>query len=270
MRALVLLGLLVVSIAVLAPAEATQASDALIALNAQRAASGIPGDVVENHEWSAHCSRHIDYMRQSGDFGHDEDPSSPHYSDEGAWAGGSAVLASGGGWYAGGRNPFEWAPIHLSQMLAPALAETGIAVDGYVCMTTWPGYSRTVPEKASVIAYPGEGVEIYAEESSNEQPFTPAQKLGLSNPTGPHIYVYSWGMDPNYTGDSTISSAVLVGPSGPVEVRWVDSATAEVGSSAARIGDSDPREAVGNGRNLYGVGQLRQRTQSQLELSNSN
>jgi hypothetical protein len=103
-----------------------------------------------------------------------------------------------------------------------------------VCLTTWPGYLRSAPPTNTVVTYPGNGSTIYASESSDEWPITPAAALGLANPTGPHLFVYAWGpaAETGMTADGqplAVRSASLRGPNGPVALRWVDAATPTVG-----------------------------------------
>src|SRR5665213_1493258 len=138
-------------LAAAARTSSNSASQALAWFNAQRAANGIPGDVAENVDWSAKCDKHITYMQKSGQFGHEEDQASPYYSADGEWGGTHSVLAMGDTWSAD-HNPWETAPIHLAQMMSPELAEMGIADRAnYVCATTWPGFSRTIPDQLSVV-----------------------------------------------------------------------------------------------------------------------
>lgn len=203
-------------------------------LNAKRTTNDIPGDIALNPEWSARCAQHVAYMRDTGTVSHAEDPTSPAWSEGGNWAGTHAVLASTVPWT---ESSFIWetAPLHLAQLLAPQLSQVGIADDGQLaCVTTWPGYLRAAPTTDTVVTYPGNGSTIYASETSEEWPITPATALGLPNPTGPHLFVYAWGPTSvaGVTADGAplaIRSATLRGPSGPVALRWVDAATPEVG-----------------------------------------
>lgn len=214
-------------------AAGTPAQD-LAWLNAKRATNDIPGDVALNADWSGKCAQHINYMRTTGTVSHPEDPSSAAYTDGGHWAGTHAVLASTSPWT---ESSFIWetAPLHLAQLLAPQLSQVGIADDNQLaCVTTWPGYLRAAPTTNTVVTYPGNGSTIYASETSEEWPITPAAALGLANPTGPHLYVYAWG--PSSVAGATadgqplaIRSATLRGPNGPVALRWVDAATPEIG-----------------------------------------
>ncbi len=211
-------------------------------LNAKRAANGIPANIAINPDWSARCEQHNQYMRVTNTIGHGQDPTSPAYTAGGDWAGRNSVLASGAVWSA---TNFIWeaAPLHLAQLLAPQLNQVGIADDNrFVCMTTWPGYTRPTPATKRVVTYPGNGTSIYPSITTEEWPTTPARALGLSDTTGPHLYVYQWG--PDLVGDNpdgsplAIRSASVTGPSGPVDLRWVDQANPTVGQylpSAAAI-----------------------------------
>ena len=60
---------------------------------------------------------------------YDEIPGLPGYTALGDVAANHAVLGPHG-YRADGRNPWEPAPLHLAQMLAPALAYTGYATAG--------------------------------------------------------------------------------------------------------------------------------------------
>lgn len=230
MRMLLVVWVMVAGI-VMAPIAAANSADDLAWLNAQRASASIPGDLVEQPDWTAKCDRHISYMQQTNYFGHPEDPANPLYTEEGNWGGTNSVLAHGATWMSA-RNPFEDAPLHLIQMLTPRLSQVGLADrDGYICMTTWPGYLRTIPTSTSVLVYPGEGAVLAPAQTTNELPFTPAQKLGLVNPTGPHLYVYDWG--PSLAGSNAytvgVKAASLTGPTGPVDLRVVDRRHTELG-----------------------------------------
>jgi hypothetical protein len=208
-------------------AVAATAGEAIARLNAQRAENGIPAGIVERPDWSYKCARHNDYQRQNG-LGHDEDPSRPGYSPEGAWAGQNSVLASGANW--DGANPFENAPIHLDQLLAPRLAEMGIDDSaGYVCATTWPGMTRPAPAQATVYTYPGNGrTGVPYAQTASESPFVPGDFVGLpgGTTTGPNILVLA---DRPTIGPARITGASLTGPDGPVELRWVDNGTGGIG-----------------------------------------
>jgi hypothetical protein len=206
----------------------------LESINRLRGGNGIPGDIVLNPDWSAKCAQHVTYMKATQTVTHEENSASPYYTDGGNWAGTHSVLASTVPWTP---TTFIWetAPLHIAQLLAPGLAQVGIADDGqFVCVTTWPGYTRPLPPTDSVLTYPGQGSRIYASMVTEEWPITPAQALGIPNPTGPHLYVYEWGPSAvsglTATGDTIrIAQASLRGPAGPVPVRWIDNTNAALG-----------------------------------------
>lgn len=200
-----------------APAGAAR-PPVLDALNAQRAANGLPAGLTENPQWSANCDLHERYMSLNSYFGHDEDPAKPGYTAGGAEAGRSSVLTTGG-WPSAARNPFEDAPIHLMQLLAPALSVTGFSQTGG-CVYTWPGYQRPVPAATQYFSYPGPGASGWpARQVTAEFPFTPAELLGLKNPTGPHVYLFTFGPE-----RPKLAGATLRGPGGAaVPVRFLPS-----------------------------------------------
>jgi hypothetical protein len=202
----------------------------LAAINAQRAANGIPGRIKENPSWSEKCARHIAYMGRTGDFGHREDPASPAYSSDGNWAGQNSVLAEGSSWPGG--NPFANAPLHLIQLMSPDLRQVGVeASSGFVCVTTWPGYGSSDRTKPTVFTVPGDGaVRVPYAQTPAELPFVPGDFVGLPRGarTGFNIMVFAVGArDPWHL---RIAAATLTGPDGPVAVRTVDRTTATVGA----------------------------------------
>jgi len=198
-------------------------------LSQQREANGIPGGLVERPDWSADCAKHNYYGAQTGELRHSEDPSSPYYSAEGNWAAESSVLASGSSWAQG--NPWEEAPIHLIQLLAPPLSEMGAAEnDNHNCATTWPGYH---PEPASLVAYsyPGNGVSgVVPTERAAESPSVPGDQVGLpeGTATGRYLLAYLWGVDPSNAPDVTATATLATG-GGAIDLRVVDSTNEEIG-----------------------------------------
>jgi hypothetical protein len=227
-----LLSLLVVALAAAGAAAAGSSATPktiLAALNAQRAANGIPGRVRENPSWSQKCARHIAYMGSTGSFGHSEDPASPSYSAAGNWAGENSVLAKGTSWPTG--DPFAHAPIHLIQLMSPELRQAGIDVSsGYVCVTTWPGYRPSGWKKPTVFSIPGNGaVGVPRAEKADELPLAPGDAVGMprGTRTGFNIMVYAEGVrDPWHL---QITAATLTGPEGRLALRTVDRTTPTVG-----------------------------------------
>lgn len=197
-------------------------------LNAQRAAHGIPGDIVENPAWSSSCAAHMSYIeRNGGSLTHNEDPGRPGYTVEGAWAGSNSVLTTGE-YPASGANPFEDAPIHLMQMLAPQLAESGYA-NG--CMVTLAGWTRTT-QVPQLFSYPGDGTNgFYYEQVASEMPFVPGDFVGLPQgaTTGPHLMVFFLGPGERWASRGSLRDSSVTGPDGPVDVRTVDNTTEGLG-----------------------------------------
>lgn len=217
-------------------ARAATADQTLAALNAQRAANGLPAGLTLNPTWSADCALHDHYMAING-LTHDEVKGNHGYTDGGAFAGRGAVISQGASWDHG--NPYESAPIHLDQLLAPRLLSIGTAdAEGYSCTTTFPGWSLTDPPgltRLTVYTYPGDGARIYPSETAVEDPWTPGDLVGIPHParTGPYLYVLvdAPGQAPAFN-PATLSGATLTGPSGPVAVKTVDGNTQIPGGGA--------------------------------------
>jgi hypothetical protein len=199
------------------------------ALNAERAASGIPATVRENADWSSKCAKHVAYLDATGQLSHTEDASSPASSADGRWAGENSVLAMGATWEHG--NPFATAPLHLIQLMSPELRRVGVdeSPAGTVCMTTFPGYASAGWKKPTVYSVPGNGaVGVPYAETARELPFVPGDFVGVPRgETGFNIMVFAEGIADRW--NAHIASATLTGPSGPVEVRTVDRTTPTVG-----------------------------------------
>ena len=127
-----------------------------------------------------------------------------------------------------GANPWETAPYHLFGLLAPGVSEAGYA-DG--CM--WPSYGRPAPLAPLLYTYPGDGTTIYYHETVRaELPSAPGDHVGLpqGTNTGPHLYVLAWG-----TSSGQLTSASLTGPSGPLDVRYLDNTSSPVGMRPGAI-----------------------------------
>src|SRR5438874_3563142 len=126
-----------------ARSTAVRTADAAIRqLNAERAATGIPGRIVENRAWSERCLEHARWMQRNHLVQHDETPGTPMYTAAGAWAGVRSVLSGGYPWTTR-RTPWDSAPMHLAQLLAPQLRRMGVGLfRGWACATTLPGYGR--------------------------------------------------------------------------------------------------------------------------------
>jgi hypothetical protein len=222
-----MLAALLMAAAAAPSADALTGEQAVAALNAQRAASGIPAGIVHVPEWSRWCALHNAYQRANGGgLTHDESPSAPGYTPEGARAGGASVLSAGNSWDTG--NPWETAPLHLHALLAPSLDAMGVDDSGgYVCATTFLSNNRPPPPVDTAYVYPGEGIRYLFEETAAEGPFTPGERIGIpaGTKTGPYLYVSVAGPDLQAYAQARVASATLAGPDGPVEVRTVDNYT---------------------------------------------
>jgi hypothetical protein len=215
--------------AVLAGVAAAATPSSVIAkLNAQRQANGLPAQVVENRTWSKACALHDAYLRRTHDFSHLETKGKPGYTPQGLWAAQNSVLSIGRTWASG--NPWENAPVHLLQTLTPLLRSTGIDDGkGFSCAITWPGY-RFGPKNA-LYSYPGDGtVGWRTAETAREGPYTAGEGVGIPQGTKTGLIMLVMADGPwAQRAKMRITSAKLVGPHGPVEVRSADNGTPKVG-----------------------------------------
>lgn len=204
----------------------------LALLNAQRAAHGIPAGIRLVADWTAKCRAHDNWMAVNNRIQHPEDPGTPAYSEGGNWAGTHAVLAQGTDWRDG--NPWETAPIHLIQLLGPALARVGADESkGFECVTTWPGYERTGAANV-VYTYPAGGTKSWRpSEVARESPFTPQEKVGIpeGTRTGPTLYVLPDGPWTKAYGTFAVTAASLAPAAGGAKLalRVVDKRNKDVG-----------------------------------------
>jgi len=210
-----------------AGAQALTGAAAVADLNAQRAANGIPGDLVQRTDWTAACAAHNRYMDLNHLFDPIEDPSRRGYTKDGAWAGVNSAL--GWGAWTAGHNPFQNAPLGLMPLLSPRLTQLGVSTSHhYVCATTKPGYQRPAPAHPALYSYPGDGAAgVPFSQWSYGLPVTPGDFVGLPAgfTTGPNILVMA-----DIDGTARFAGADLTGPGGPVDIRTVDNATDRVGA----------------------------------------
>jgi hypothetical protein len=156
------------------PPAAPAASDpspeqAVQMLNEWRGRVGLM-PVSHDLEQTEGCRAHFEYYRQTGQTGHYEDPSQPGYTEAGAKAAASSVLAYG----SGDLSPYVWedAVYHRTGLLDPRLATTGFwAEHGISCMGVFgDDQGRTVPG-LTVHPYPYNGqVDVATTFSCNERP----------------------------------------------------------------------------------------------------
>lgn len=248
MRSLVSLSLLVAML-VPAPAAADVSGPEIVGfLNAQRAAHGIPAQIVEDPALSDGCAKHNAYNARNDTLTHEEDPAAPGYTAEGAQAGRTSVLYSGGGPWSAATNPFETAPIHLHQLLAPRTDRMGASEnDGYGCATTFASRNRPAPAAAVTYTYPGDGARGWpAAQTAAEFPYTPGERAGIpaGATTGPYLYVMFDGPDLGGFEPASGARATLRGPGGPVDVAVVDNTTSGLESFLPTGAEVIPREPL--------------------------
>jgi hypothetical protein len=207
-------------------AQAVSSAVAIKALNKQRIANGIPGGVRSVGSLARGCAKHNAYMeRNGGVLTHFETKGRPGYSAAGEKAGRSSVLSYGGpAWRSVRSNPWETAPIHLAQLLAPSLAVSGYSeASGFGCAQTLASPRRPEPSATTVYTYPGDGASIYPSERAAEGPYTPGELIGIRGVTGPYLYVMADGPDRYGLLAAQITNASLATAGGePVPVATVD------------------------------------------------
>ena len=258
---LIALGGLVALALLSAPrADAVTASKAHSLWNQQRKMHGLPAGLVNRQALNDGCRKHNNYSAQNDYLGHDEDPANPHYTPEGWAAARSSVLGVGSPpWNTLNRNPWENAPIHLSQMLDPTLKFTGYdESQGYECATTLARYragygARPSPQRTKLYTYPGPGTTIYRAQHTREGPFTPGQLVGIpqGKRTGPHLYVLihpGEGVD-DFTERADITRAWLKNPSGrKLGIAVIDETNDRIYQYIPAGGMIIPRRALRAGR----------------------
>ncbi|MDQ6606450.1 MAG: hypothetical protein M3Z06_07890 [Actinomycetota bacterium] len=220
------------AVAIAATAQVTIAD-----LNAQRSANGLPAGITEDATLSAGCAAHDLYMAKNNALTHTEVVGNPGYSPGGATAGQNAVLSRGSGWDAG--DPYEDAPLHLDQLLAPRLLTLGSAdANGFSCTTTFPGWTRPDPAALIVYSYPGDRATISPSEIASELPYTPGQLVGIPQGarTGPYLIVLvdAPGQSP-LDNPATLSHAAVTGPSGRVALKTVDGTATLPSGSVSKL-----------------------------------
>src|SRR4051794_15352099 len=169
-------------LALVAPASADVTGPQIVGfLNAQRAEHGLPAGIAEDPALSEGCAKHDRYGRQNNTLQHDENPLSPGFTPEGNAAAQTSVLYRGGSPWSATNNPFETAPIHLAQLLAPRLDRMGAAeIDGFGCATTQASRNRPAPVSDVVYTYPGDNTASWiTAETAAEGPYTPGQQVGI-------------------------------------------------------------------------------------------
>jgi hypothetical protein len=207
------------------PAAATSVSEAVQFLNQQRAANGMSANVTVDDYRTTGCRNHNHYMAVNG-IGHGEDPNKEGYTPEGAdYSNSGEVIAQGGIGWSAAENPWDQAPLHQAILFDPRVGKTGYdESEGFACMRLEIVFSN--PPTPTFFAYTGDlgRTEVPPREVvCCEHPYAPQEAVGISQgvPTGPNILFSSQGFGFN----NHAVSYSLTGPSGPVDVRFVDSTT---------------------------------------------
>jgi hypothetical protein len=213
------------ALAAAAPAGATSVSEAVQFLNQQRAANSIPASATVDDYRTTGCHNHNHYMAVNG-IGHGEDPNKEGYTSEGAdYTNSGEVVAEGGIRWSASTNPWDEAPLHQAILFDPRVGKTGYdESEGFACMRLEIVFSN--PPTPTFYAYTsnvGPTRVPPREVVCCEGPYAPQEAVGIpqGTPTGPNILFYTRGFGFN----NHAASYSLTGPSGPVDVRFVDSTT---------------------------------------------
>lgn len=213
---------LLAAAAVAIPAQADVGGAAIVSyVNSTRASNGIPAGIVHDPVLSDGCAKHNAYGALNGVLEHAESMSKPGFTAAGNAAAGTSVLYQGGPWTAAS-NPFQDAPIHLHQLLAPRLDRMGASENqGYGCATTLASRNRPAPPADVTYTYPGNGTGGWpTAQVAAEGPYTPGQQVGIpeGTTTGPYLYAMFDGPDMTPFDLATPIGATLTGPQGAVGV----------------------------------------------------
>jgi hypothetical protein len=235
-RLAIVLGCLATTLAPPAVAHAIVPAEALRLLNLQRAANGIPGDVVEAQGLSDGCAKHNGYIGLNGVLASGEDPAKPGYTPAGDRqtldASGSEVLSSDATW-SETSNPWLLAPIRLFRVFDPEVAVAGYSdAGGIACMRLRGGRApAAAPQLYSVPASGRTGVAT--SELNRDTPYAPQQLVDIpaGQATGPNVLLFTRGLRASQPLGAAAFS--LTGPQGPVGARLVTETTANaVGNGA--------------------------------------
>jgi hypothetical protein len=188
-------------------------------------ANGIPGGILLNQQWTTGCEHHVRYEELNGiPWTHVETPGRPGFTKDGQLAAIEGDQQSGLGSFDSG-NPFENLPLHLANLINPALHEIGAYESGGRTCVVVQGAAARVFTVNQLFVYPGPGKSGVpgAQRVHGEEPAAPGDVVGLpqGTTTGPTIYVFPEGpwLD---EGNPTMTAYKLLGPSGPTAVRLVD------------------------------------------------
>jgi hypothetical protein len=232
-------GAVVLLLGVSPVASATSGPEAVALLNLQRAANGIPGNLVEDPQLTQGCLEYDHYRALN--------PSEPPHHEIVGHAGYTPLGASAHGevnafvdiWTATA-NPWDTAPIHQWLMFDPTVSTAGYAFsEGTACMRfDSGGPTPLAPAFYSFVNDAGPGAVPFSE-TAYEAPFVPQQLVGIApaTTTGPNILAFASGF-----GGARVASVGLTIAGGPPvpDVRFVDSATSGVSGFFGNAADIIP------------------------------
>jgi hypothetical protein len=207
-----------------AGASATTSQEAVGFLNQQRAANAIPAHVAFDSSRTTGCQKHDVYMQHEG-LRHGEDPTSPWWTPEGADMSSGEVLAKGHIVFTATSNPWDAAPLHQTLLFDPTVNAAGYDENGdFACMRFGFDFGSTPPAYYAFTSDTGRTSVPQTEIVSGEGPYAPQEAVGIRQgvPTGPDILFFTSGVSSDHAVPGSFS---LTGPSGPVEVKLVDSTT---------------------------------------------
>ncbi len=236
-RSLLVLACCAATLLAPAAARAIAPGEAIRLLNVQRAANGIPADLVEAPGLSDGCAKHGGYLALNGGaLAQGEDPAKPGYTPEGdrqtLASSGPQALSSDTRWSDAG-NPWLLAPISLYRLFDPEVVAVGYADDKGIACIRVAGV-RAPPAAPELYSLPGNGrTGVPISEINREAPYTPQQIAGIAaeQPTGPNILLFTRGL--RGSAPLAATSFSLTGPAGPVDARLITEATqTEAGSGA--------------------------------------
>ncbi len=204
--------------------QAVTAPEAITYLDQQREANGIPGNLVEEPHLSEGCEQYTNmYVPKAGQYPHTELPEQPGFTQAGLEAASRSDLSPENETWSTAVNPWVGAPLHLSALFSPSVTSAWYgehhgranpAGGENACMGTSGERGFAGP---TFFSLPGNGsTNVPFAEMSGEEPYTPAEAVGLPSDTktGPTIILWPEGTA------ASLSSATLVTSSGaPTAIR---------------------------------------------------
>ncbi|MCW2928988.1 MAG: hypothetical protein JWM86_2956 [Thermoleophilia bacterium] len=235
LQTVALLGCAVLALAPASSALATQSSDAIGAVNTIRAQVGV-APIVDDPLLASDCAAHATWMSTHRTISHEPTVDATPTIMDAAKHSVLAVRIPGAAQTS--VESIHWlrgAPLHLQQILHPALTRSGYAwVDGWSCMavrdfTLRPLLSITDRSRGmnEITTWPPAGaVGVATSEDTHEEAPSPNELIGLPHTqvTGPYLLVFAagFGANPSCAG-TRIVSATLTEPDGAaVPVRSSD------------------------------------------------